>query len=121
MASPLEELRDRLREEGNYYRRTATIPDPLARMNVSAEVARGNAYLNVADELDKIIESMCDVALKACDPFRNYANPEQAKCLTHNGEIDCKHEWGTLNNDGVTKICVTCSFQPTDNLQPRGE
>jgi hypothetical protein len=112
---PLEELRDRLRAEAAQWNGEYKTYGDVFRNGKD----EGLKY--AADELDKIIEGMCDVALKACDPFRNYANPEQAKCLTHNGEIDCKHEWGTLNNDGVTKICVTCSFQPTDNLQPRGE
>jgi len=112
MTSPLEALRDRLRAEA------AAIDRSIGNWE---EGLIGEGMDRVLDELDKIIESMCSVALMECDPFRNYANPEQAKCLTHNGESDCKHEWGTLNNDGVTKICVTCSFQPTDNLQPRGE
>jgi len=90
--SPLEELRDRLRAKGNTYQQGWI------------EAKR------IADELDKIIEGMCDVALMECEHDWELAQMGHAVCEVH---------YGHTNDHAFDYIRGT--FQPTDNLQPRGE
>jgi hypothetical protein len=96
MASPLEELRDRLRAEAAQWNGEYKTYGDVFRNGKD----EGLKY--AADELDKIIEGMCDVALMECD------RSEWEECYAHHTTNDLgRYQHG--------------KFQPTDNLQPRGE